>query len=196
METVRHFIAKDGLASYEGIDFATGERLETVGEAVVAAGGNSERGPYCDCAAESCNVPTRTCGRSIGPLTRPARLVTVKVEVICAVKNEIRTTAANIRMPASIRPNCVRGALSPYPTDVIVTAAHHRPSAMPLSGRSLNCSGLARRSNIQTSEPAIINTKTNRPMILRNDHETRLPTTATESGAADAAGTAMPRPVL
>src|SRR6266536_717985 len=45
MEPVRHFIAKDRLASDERIDLATGERLKTVGEAVVAAGGNSECDP-------------------------------------------------------------------------------------------------------------------------------------------------------
>ena len=45
MEPVRHFIAEDGFASDERIDLATGERLETIGEAVVAAGGNSEGGP-------------------------------------------------------------------------------------------------------------------------------------------------------
>jgi hypothetical protein len=68
----------------EGIDLATGERLEAIGEAVVAASGNSDGG-----------------------------------------------------------------------------------------GPPLKCSGLARHSNTQTSEPAIINTKTNTPMILRNDNETR-----------------------
>jgi len=78
---------------------------------------------------------------------------TVRDVVIAAVKPEMTTRLVNIQTRATIRPGVVLGVLSPYPTVVMVTAAHQNPDHMPSAGPPPKLSGFLRRSNSQTRNP-------------------------------------------
>src|SRR6056297_1676639 len=110
-----------------------------------------------------------------------------------AVKNEITIMAVNIHINPTIRPPSVRGDLSPYPTVVMVTAAHQNPLPIPSAALPPNSSWFSCLSKIHTRIPQ----KSNNPISKSTTHQ--------KSGVnseridpnkpVDLNGTAIPRPV-
>jgi hypothetical protein len=66
-----------------------------------------------DSPVVSVMAPTRTLGRSWGPLTGTSRCATVRVDVIVAVRTDTMIIANSIQINATTRPPKVIGALSP-----------------------------------------------------------------------------------
>ena len=65
---------------------------------------------------------------------------TVKDVVITPVKIAMITRPVRIQMIANTRPGTPTGAISPYPTVVMVTKAHQNPSTIPSAKFLGNCS--------------------------------------------------------
>ena len=78
-------------------------------------------------------------------------------------KNVNDIMATNIQIMPINRPKNETGALSPYPTVVIVTADHQNPSIKP-EMFLLNCCEFCRRSKSQIKKPKIKITKKRPPI--------------------------------
>jgi hypothetical protein len=126
--------------------------------------------------------------------TLPPSWPTVREAVIAAVKLATMIMEANIQTSATTRPPGVAGALSPWPTVVMVTAAHQKPSPTPRPGLASNWSVLPRRSNSQTAIPGASRTAASPPTTVRNCQVKKLRTTRSQPPPAFAS-TAMPSPV-
>lgn len=73
-------------------------------------------------------------------LTLPESATTVNDVVMTPVKMAIITKPVKIHTTANKRPGTPTGAISPYPTVVMVTKAHQNPSEIPSVNLRGNCS--------------------------------------------------------
>ena len=106
-------------------------------------------------------TPTFARARPEASVTTGCRLATVSVEVTTPALTVMSTNPTAIHTMAMMRPGCVTGTRSPYPTVLSVTTLHQKLSRMPWpAGPSMG--GLRRRSAAQNSTP---NTSANRIRI-------------------------------
>ena len=80
----------------------------------------------------------------------------------------------NIHTSPSTRPPRLTGALSPYPTVVMVTADHQKPLPIPSLTLPPNCCGFLRRSSNQINNPTSSNTSTSASTAEKNFQLNRL----------------------
>src|SRR5690606_66167 len=114
--------------------------------------------------------PNKPPAPSITDVLRPD---TVRVLAIPATSEVAVTNEIIIQDPAMIRPALVAGALSPYPTVVMVTTASHIPFPIPFKGSGGNSFGFLFLSANQSSVPTMvririkIETATKNPLLKK-----------------------------
>ena len=111
---------------------------------------------------------------------------------MAAVKPEMVIMLTNIQTSPRTRPPVLTGALSPYPTVVMVTADHQKPLPIPWLAEPPNCSGFLRRSSNQISKPTNSNTNTRASTADTNFQLNRLRRVVTQPLAS--LRVAIPRP--
>jgi hypothetical protein len=118
----------------------------------------------------------------------------VRLDVICAVRTEITKMLTSIQRNATHRPPWVIGALSPYPTVLMVTMDHQRPETIPAFMSPPNWSGFFFRSSHQMRDPSRSKNRNSPTTNFRIAGELKVRKTSLQ-GVLVFLETAMPRPV-